>query len=68
MPEAGEKGHGSGHVRLGSEGIDENREGDGFGRWVSEEGGDGEVDCSGELVGEAEAWDEEVDLGQLFLG
>lgn len=68
VPEAGEKGHGSGHVRLGSKRIDENRKRDGFGRWVCEEGCNGEVDCRGELVGEAEAWDEEVDLGELFLG
>lgn len=67
MPEAGEKGHGRGHVRLGSERIDENRKRDGIRRWVREEGRNGEVDCGGELVGQAEAWDEEVDLGKLFL-
>lgn len=68
VPEAGQKCHGPGHVGLGSEGVDENGERKGFKRWVCEEGCDGEVGCGVEVVREAEAWDEEVDVCEVFLG
>ncbi len=48
--EAGEEGHGEGHVGLGSEGVDEDGKRKGFGRWVCEEDCGGEVDCCGEVV------------------
>lgn len=50
VPEAGQKRHGPGHVGLGSEGVDENGERQGFKRWVCEEGCDGEVGCGVEVV------------------
>ncbi|KAM1292665.1 hypothetical protein ACFX2I_019595 [Malus domestica] len=66
--ETGQKRHGSGQVGLGSEGVDEDREIDGFERWVCEQGGDGDVGCRVKVVQEADAQKEEVDLCEIFLG
>lgn len=68
VSEAGQKRHGSGQVGLGSEGVDEDGERHGFERWVCEQGGDGEMGRRVQVVQEAEAREEEVDLCEILLG
>ena len=64
--EAREKGHWMGGVGIGGERIDEDENEDGFEGWVGEKRRRGEVDGGGELVGVAEARNEESLCSTLF--
>ena len=67
VAEAREEGHGGRGVGVGGEGFDEWGEWEGLERGVGEEGGGGEAEGDGEVVVVAEAGDEVVKLGEVFL-
>lgn len=62
MLQASKEGHGLSHIGFGGNAINENAQREGFQGWVRQEGRVDEADGDWELVGGAEAWDEEANL------